>query len=134
MVEVYTDGAFSSSRNQGGWAFVALQDGVRIHSNFDVIEGGTNNRAEIISVIEAIKYMQEVNINKFTIYSDSMYVIGTMTLNYKRNKNTDLWEELDKLVLNKQIDFKHVKGHNGDKFNTLCDTLAVAGSHLLIGE
>lgn len=78
--------------------------------------------------------METINVNEFTIYSDSMYVIGTMTLNYKRNKNVDLWEQLDKLVLNKKIDFKHVKGHNGNKFNTLCDTLAVAGSQLIISE
>lgn len=129
-IEIYTDGAYSSSRNQGGWAFVVLKDGEKIYSEYDTVFETTNNRMEIQSAIEAVKYMVSNNIKNFTIYSDSMYLIGTMTLNWKRKKNNDLWKEIDDLVKGLNITWLHVKGHEGDKYNELCDTLAVHASKL----
>ena len=118
-IEIYTDGAYSSSRNQGGWAFVVLKDGEKIYSEYDTVFETTNNRMEIQSAIEAVKYMVSNNIKNFTIYSDSMYLIGTMTLNWKRKKNNDLWKEMDDLVKGLNITWLHVKGHEGDKYNEL---------------
>ena len=129
---IYTDGAYSPSRNQGGWAFVLLKDNDKLHSDYNGVINTTNNRMEIQSVIEAIKYIKSIKINKFTIFSDSMYVIGTMTKNWKRNKNNDLWDILDGLVNNLDINWVHVKGHSGDKWNNHCDLLAVAGSKLIL--
>ena len=103
MYEIYTDGAYSFSRNQGGWAFVII-------------------------------YAKENNIESFTIWSDSMYVIGTMSLNWKRNKNNDLWEKLDILVKDCNINWQHTKGHVGNKYNELCDTFAVEASKAKLNE
>lgn len=132
MVEIYTDGAYSSLRNQGGWAFVVLKDGVKVSSGFDAVLNTTNNRMEILSAIEAIKHMKEQNISEFTIYSDSMYLVGTMTLNWKRKKNVDLWIIMDELISGLNITWLHVKGHEGDKYNEMCDMLAVHASQLII--
>lgn len=129
---IYTDGAYSSSRNQGGWAFVVLKDGVKVSSGYDTVFNTTNNRMEILSAIEAIKHMKEQNISEFTIYSDSMYLIGTMSLNWKRKKNVDLWLIMDELITGLSITWLHVKGHEGDKYNEMCDMLAVHASKLLI--
>lgn len=134
MVEVYTDGAYSSSRDQGGWAFVVLDGNEKIHSAYDVVKKTTNNRMEILSVIEAIKYLKDQKIKEFRIFSDSMYVIGTMTLNWKRNKNVDLWISLEDLKPGLSIEWKHTKGHNGDKWNEYCDMLAVHASQIIINE
>lgn len=131
MIEVYTDGAYSSSRNQGGWAFVVIKDGIKIHSGFDTIFNTTNNRMEVVSAIEALKYLKKENIISFTLYSDSMYVIGTMSLNWKRKKNVDLWMQMDELITGLNISWTHVKGHEGDKYNEMCDMLAVHASKLL---
>lgn len=128
--KIYTDGAYSSSRDQGGWAFVILQDNLKIAQGFDGTRQTTNNRMEIQSVIEALKYCKSNNINEFELFSDSMYVIGTMTLNWKKKKNVDLWLILDELKENLQIKWTHEKGHSGDKWNEHCDMLAVHGSHL----
>ena len=86
---------------------------------------------EVQSALEACKWAKLNNIQEFTIFADSMYLIGTMTLNWKRKKNIDLWEEMDKAVEGLNIEWKHVKGHAGDKWNDFCDTLAVHGSHLI---
>ena len=133
MIEIYTDGAYSPTRNQGGWAFVVLKNGVKVSSGFDSVLDTTNNRMEIQAVIEAIKHMNNQQISDFTIYSDSMYVIGTMTQNWKKKKNVDLWIELEDVILpTSKITWKHVKGHNGDKWNDHCDMLAVHGSQINI--
>lgn len=129
MIVIYTDGAFSSTRNQGGWAFVVLKDGEKIHHSFFPEKHTTNNRMEIMGSLKAIEWCIENDIKEFTIITDSMYVIGTMTLNWKRKKNNDLWDIMDEKIKGLSIDWQHVKGHSGDKYNSLCDILAVEASH-----
>lgn len=134
MIKIYTDGAYSSSRNQGGWAFVVLKDDIKISQGYDTVFNTTNNRMEVQSAIEAIKEMINQDIKEFVLYSDSMYLIGTMTLNWKRKKNIDLWIELDTLTQGLTIEWKHTKGHAGDKYNEYCDMLAVHASNLIVKE
>lgn len=129
MIKIYTDGAYSSSRDQGGWSFVVLKDEEKIHSAFLPVKNTTNNRMEIQAVIESILWSIENNYTELEIVSDSMYVIGTMTLNWKRKFNNDLWDQLDKLKKDINITWTHIRGHSGDKYNELCDALAVEASH-----
>ena len=93
---VITDGACSGNPGQGGW-------GVLIRRGEEVIElhGGdpstTNNRMEIIAVIEALNALEQPY--HVEIISDSEYVIKTMTQSWKRKANTDLWPALDAAVI-----------------------------------
>lgn len=131
MIEVYTDGAYSSSRDMGGFAFVVLENKEKIYSYFFNEPNTTNNRMEIVAVLKALYWLKETGkLNEdIVIYTDSMYVIGSMTKNWKRNKNVDLFNELDNIYKQfKTIVFMHVKGHSGDKYNELCDKLAVIAS------
>lgn len=128
MIDIYTDGAYSPSRNKGGWAFVVIFEGEKVDQRFFFEFDTTNNRMEIQAVIEACLWLIEHKLTIATIYTDSMYVIGTMTKQWKRNKNNDLWEILDKLVSELSLTWKHVKGHSGDVYNSLCDALAVTAS------
>lgn len=131
MIEIYTDGAYSSSRNQGGWAFVVVQDNKVIHKDYEGLLNTTNNRMEIMGMLKALEWVKQNSIPlPIKIYTDSMYVIGTLTLNWKMKKNIDLWEILIPLV-NKDIEYLHVKGHDGNKFNEECDKWAVFGSNLI---
>lgn len=131
MIEIYCDGAYSSSRNQGGWAFVVVQDNKVIHKEYDGLINTTNNRMEIMGMLKALEWIKQNSIPlPIKIYTDSMYVIGTLTLNWKMKKNIDLWEILLPLV-NSNIEYLHVKGHDGNRFNEECDKWAVFGSNLL---
>ena len=128
---IYTDGAYSSSRNQGGWAFVVVQNNEVIYKEYDGLINTTNNRMEIMGMLKALEWINKNSIPlPIKIYADSMYVIGTLTLNWKMKKNIDLWQILIPLV-NKDIEYLHVKGHDGNKFNEECDKWAVFGSNLL---
>lgn len=131
MIKIYTDGAYSSLRDMGGYAFVVLKDEEKIYSYFFNEPNTTNNRMEIQAVISALNWLYENNYTEeeISIYTDSMYVIGSMTKNWKRNKNVELFSELDDVFLKfKNVIFKHIKGHSGDKYNELCDKLAVIAS------
>ena len=127
---LYTDGACKTSDKTGGWAFVVIKNNNKIYSEFNSIDDTTNNRMEIYSVIKATDWLINNNITQpVTIISDSMYVIGTIMQGWKRNKNHDLWELLDNNVKKLDVKLEHTKGHSGDKWNELCDSLAVAASN-----
>lgn len=125
---IYCDGAYSSSRDQGGWSYVVLKNDEKIYSEFNGEKKTTNNRMEIQAAIKACEWVKKEGYTKVTIFTDSMYVIGTMTKNWKRNKNNDLWKQLDDAVSGLNIIWTHVKGHTGNKYNELCDMLAVTAS------
>lgn len=132
MIEVYTDGAYSSSRNQGGLGIVFIKDDKVIAKFSKTYKNTTNNRMELMAVIIALQSIKDEN--EITIYSDSMYVIGTATQGWKRKKNLDLWEKYDAVIDSfKTVTFKHVKGHSTNIFNNLCDEMAVAASQAYAG-
>lgn len=129
MIKIYTDGAYSPLRNKGGWAFIVVENDNIIHHQFFPEEDTTNNRMEITAVINALKWCIDNNINEVTIICDSLYVINTITKGWARKKNTDLWEKIDECLFNMElIEWEHVKGHSGNKYNELCDIMAVEAS------
>ena len=131
MFKIYTDGAYSGLRNRGGWSFVVIHNNEKIYSTFDTQLDTTNNRMEIKASLEAMLWMKSNNIKTAVIFTDSMYVINTMTKDWKRNKNNDLWDKMDEAINGLTIDWQHVKGHSGNKWNELCDVLAVHGSNII---
>lgn len=134
IIKIYTDGACSGNPGKGGWGAILLyQDKEKTINGFD--PETTNNRMELIAVIEALKIIKK-NI-KIKIYTDSNYVKDGITkwiFSWKKNgwknskkqvvKNSDLWQELDLLVQKYDVEFFWVKGHNGDKYNEIADQLA----------
>ena len=125
MINVYTDGAYSSKLNQGGLAIVVIKDNKIIAEFNKTYRNTTNNRMELLAVIIAIESLKKYN--NITIFTDSMYVIGCATLGWKKNKNIDLWNRFNKLNT-ENIKFIHVKGHSDNIYNNRCDYLAVLAS------
>lgn len=134
-LEIYTDGAFSSSRDQGGIGIIILKNGKLILEYSKMYRQVSNNKMELGAVVVALRAIKG-KVDSITIYTDSMYVIGCATLGWRRKKNKPLWKEFD-IQYNRlhelcnNIEFKHVKGHNGNVYNELCDRLAVRASQSL---
>ena len=135
-VTIYTDGACSGNPGPGGWAAILMAGGAKKE-----MSGGerdtTNNRMELMAVIEGLKALKRPC--KVDIYSDSAYVvnafeqnwIGKWVKNGWKNSakaevaNSDLWKELINLTAMHNVTFHKVKGHADNEFNNRCDELAV---------
>ncbi len=121
MIRIYTDGACSGNPGPGGWAAIIISDEGR-----EEIKGRekktTNNRMEITAAIEGLTRISSGS--EVVIESDSQYLVNTMTKNWKRRANQDLWKKLDKLVAERSVSWVWIKGHNGHPENERADKLA----------
>ena len=126
---IYTAGScLKNPGGPGGYAAVIFREGEMIEE----LSGGaamtTSNRMEITAAIVGLRAVREPSI--ITLYSDSQYVIKTLTQGWKRMKNGDLWARLDAAVKSPQITWKWIRGHNGNPGNTRADALANQAARL----
>ena len=89
---VYADGSCLGNPGPGGWGVVIRDpDGVETELN-GRDPSTTNNRMELMGAIEGLR-ATECGAH-VVVRSDSRYLVNSMTLHYKRNKNHDLWKLL----------------------------------------
>ena len=109
----------------GGWAAVIVDGGKRREIKGRE-EDTTNNRMEILAAIKGLE--QTSPGSQVTIHSDSQYLVRTMTENWKRSANLDLWHEQDRLVAERNVDWKWIKGHakhfENERANRLANEMA----------
>ena len=127
---IYSDGA--SHGNPGPGAFAVI---LRYKNMIKTIVKGfkktTNNRMELLGIIEGLKAIKNRNI-PIEVYSDSRYVINTINkswlqnwikIDFKGKKNKDLWLEFFDVYQKLKVSFFWIKGHNNDEYNEKCDQL-----------
>ena len=122
QVEIYTDGACKGNPGPGGWG-VLLRSGATEKELFGGELGTTNNRMELMAVIEALSALKRPC--AVTLYLDSEYVRkgitewihgwkakGWRTASKQPVKNVELWQRLDALVSTggHRIEWRWVKG------------------------
>lgn len=134
-MDIYTDGACHGSTKIGGIGVVFVKNNKIIYKFNKQFTDTTNNRMEILAIIYALHAISKP-IDIINIYSDSQYVIGCITKNWTRKKNTDLWQLFDKVyskakTLCSNIQFNWVKGHDINKLNNMADELAVEASNFI---
>ena len=145
-VTIYTDGACKGNPGPGGWG-VLLQSGEVRKELFGGELNTTNNRMEIMAVIEALSALKRPC--HITFYLDSEYVRkgitewiagwkarGWRTAAKAPVKNVDLWQRLDALVAGSghRIDWRWVRGHAGDPGNERADALANRGVEQVLAQ
>jgi ribonuclease HI len=133
-VVIYTDGACLGNPGPGGYGVVLLHGKERkeFSRGFRLT---TNNRMEMLACIVGLQALKSAC--AVTLYSDSQYVINSMTkgwaLRWRKNRwkrngvdvpNSDLWEKMLDLCDNHKVTFNWVRGHAGNKENERCDQLA----------
>lgn len=125
-IKIYADGACRGNQfaeNIGGYGVVLLYGEYKKELK-DAFKNVTNNQMELLSVIEGLKALKQYDI-PVEVYSDSQYVVNTVNLNWKKNANQDLWEELYNYIGKvKDIKFIKVKGHSDNIYNNRADQLA----------
>jgi len=134
---MYTDGACRGNPGPGGWG-VLLRFGEAEKTLYGGESATTNNRMELTAVIRGLEALKKPCRVKIT--TDSKYVLSGITewmANWKKrnwrtaNKkpvlNMELWQQLDSLVGQHEIEWEWVKGHSGHPENELADQLANQG-------
>ncbi len=134
---MFTDGACSGNPGPGGWGTI-----LRYNGHEKELSGGeaqtTNNRMEMLAVIEGLKALKEPC--EVHLTSDSQYVCNAIQKGWARSwkknnwiksdktkaKNAELWDEMLSLLDRHKVIINWVRGHNGHPENERCDSLAVA--------
>lgn len=137
QIQLYTDGACKGNPGPGGWGAL-LVAGNKEKELFGGEENTTNNRMELMAVIEALSALKRPC--HVTIHTDSKYVLkgitewlagwkakGWKTASKAPVKNVDLWQALDAAAGRHQIEWRWVKGHSGNNGNERADQLANLG-------
>ena len=146
QVVIYTDGACKGNPGPGGWG-VLLKSGATEKELYGGERLTTNNRMELMAVIQALQALKRPC--AVTLNVDSQYVLkgmtewlpgwkakGWRTAAKQPVKNQELWQALDELV-NKgghAIEWRWVRGHNGDIGNERADVLANKGVEVAMGR
>jgi ribonuclease HI len=133
IIEVYSDGSSDGkSGGVGGWAFVVLVDGVKVHEDSGSQQNATNNIAEILGATKGLEWVNNQPENDdVTLISDSQCVLRWATGEY-RVKKPHLFVYV--IALRKAFDKAKAKtrwepGHKGEPNNERADSLAKAARH-----
>jgi len=137
IIEIYTDGACRGNPGPGGWGALLIAG-----KHEKTLHGGepdtTNNRMELMAAIKALNALKSDS--NVILHTDSKYVMdginkwmpnwkerGWKTAARKPVKNKDLWQQLDEAVARHEIEWRWVKGHDGNPGNEKADELANLG-------
>lgn len=144
-VIIYTDGACSGNPGPGGYCAI-LKAGEYEKQISGHEKKTTNNRMELIAVIEGLKALKRPC--DVTVVSDSKYVCDAINQNWLKNwqnknwkksdgkpvLNPELWKELVSLLEIHKVSFNWIKGHAGHPYNEKCDEIAVSEYRKLIDK
>ena len=143
-IEIYTDGACKGNPGPGGWGVL-----LRLGPHEKRLYGGepetTNNRMELTAAIRGLEALKRPASVVLTTDSQSvMKGVREWMPNWKKRnwqtaskqpvKNVDLWQQLDALVSQHEIEWRWVRGHTGHPENELADQLANLGVEHVLKE
>lgn len=133
-VVVYCDGACSGNPGPGAWAYRLEWPDGSVDESAGADMATTNNREELKAVREGLRAVRarvgEDASWRIVIRTDSLGVINWLTRRWKRNKNLDLFPDIDSLM-DRRVSFEHVRGHAGNAGNERVDQLAVEATKRL---
>ncbi len=130
---IFTDGACKGNPGPGGYGILMkLEDSAYKKSFYEGYRRTTNNRMELMAVVEALKKIKRPGEEVFVV-TDSKYISDALNKGwlekwkergFKKIKNPDLWKALAEELDKHTVHFEWVKGHNKHPENEYCDRLA----------
>lgn len=125
-VDLYVDGSYYIAENRGGYGAVLIY-GNKIKVLSGQLEDSTNNQAEILALVEALRLLKEPC--EVDVYSDSTYLVDTFIGFYSKKKNQNCWTLLEDALKPHLVRVEWVRGHNKNKYNELAHYLAKRWSY-----
>jgi len=116
VIEIYTDGASRGNPGPAAWAYIFVKDRNIIHQNCGYIGRATNNTAEYLAIINALKDAEKYTRRQIKIFSDSELVIKQIKKEYRINKPhlSQLCSEVYSLMKKfEKVEFSNVRRENG---------------------
>lgn len=154
--KIFTDGSCKNNgkeNSKGAYGFIVLDEDNNAITQLAIAEANTtNNRMELLGVIEAIRHLEDFcflnNVENFhcQIYTDSAYIHncykqewykkwlsnGWISSTKQPVKNKELWEKLIPYFNDLKFSFHKVKGHTGkDDWNNKVDILVQTAANNL---
>ena len=143
-IEIFTDGACKGNPGPGGWGVL-----LRLGEHEKRLYGGeldtTNNRMELLAAIRGLEALKRPA--SVILTTDSQYVMkgvrewmpnwkkrGWKTASKQPVKNVDLWQQLDALASQHEVEWRWVRGHTGHRENELAAELANLGVQYILSE
>lgn len=131
IIEVYSDGSSDGkSGGVGGWAFIVLIDGVKVHEASGSEQKATNNTMELLSATMGLEYVAATypQCADVTLISDSQLALRWATGEYRVKKPHLLPYVLRIRKVFRQLNAKTrwERGHSNEPNNERCDLLAKA--------
>src|SRR6187549_1452135 len=95
----------------------------------EYLGNATNQQAEIAAATLGLSNLKERC--KVKVFSDSRYVVETMTGNFRKKTNHEWWAKLDRAASTHEVEWQWIKGHAGHEVQEVADkaarTIAAAG-------
>lgn len=121
-LHIYTDG--SHKEKWGSWAFVVVRNNKIFFESSGRVRKTNSHRMEFQAAIEALSYLKKGD--SACLYSDSKVLVHCFIPPFERPVvNGDQIEQLDALILDRNITWKWVKAHSGMVYNERCDELCI---------
>ena len=127
IMEIYVDGASRGNPGPAAYAFIFIKKGNGIiHQGYGFIGDQTNNVAEYIAIINALKAALKFTKGDIELYSDSKLVVKQLNKEYNINADhlSRLFDEVYALYPKyRSVKFFHVHRENPNiaKCDSLCN-------------
>ncbi len=133
-VDIWTDGGCKPNPGPGGWGAVLRYKGHERQMS-GAEPATTNNRMELTAAAAALESLKRPC--QVVVHTDSEYVrngitrwhTGWVRRNWRNASgdpvaNMDLWRRLLDITAKHTVEWRWVRGHNGDPLNERADVLA----------
>ena len=124
ILEIYVDGAARGNPGPAAWAFIYTRNKEIIHQKGEFIGDATNNTAEYLAIINALRGAGNYLRWDIKVYSDSKLAINQINKNWRINYPhlSDLCNEVYNLCdIYNNVNFYHIGRNNA--FIQKCDKI-----------
>lgn len=146
--EIYCDGSTRGNGTEnavGAWAYLVHEGDNVFRTDHDAEANTTNQRMELMAAANALDWTTNeaaCPFDRIVVYTDSAYLHNCYVQKWYRSwqmngwknskkqpvANRDLWERLIPYFELPEVEFVKVKGHAGNKYNEIVDTMAQIAS------